>query len=235
MGKYHPTEAGVPQGGIISPLLSNIYLHELDNYMDTEIIPKVKEGGVEAGKREYSKERRAASYQVEKYTKQMESEEEPSQETKKRQEKARIELRKHPSRKTLGEKAYYVRYADDWVIGVYGRKTTARSILEKVRDFLGAKLHLQLNTEKTKITGMKSEWARYLGVDISRNTRKEKMEVAVTRVRDSKRSKYKMKVGGIKVKMQLPFKKILGDLTERGFMKKYQTGTGKLVPTAITK
>jgi len=70
-GKTHNTEAGVPQGTIISPLLSNIYLHELDEYINSEIIPNVSNiakmtGKVPEGGRIYSSARRKASYQVEK-------------------------------------------------------------------------------------------------------------------------------------------------------------------------
>jgi RNA-directed DNA polymerase len=37
-GEYHETLAGTPQGGIVSPLLANIYLHDLDRYMEEHYV-----------------------------------------------------------------------------------------------------------------------------------------------------------------------------------------------------
>src|SRR5690606_11947820 len=42
--EYHQTYSGTPQGGILSPLLSNIYLHELDRYIEDELIPQHTQG-----------------------------------------------------------------------------------------------------------------------------------------------------------------------------------------------
>jgi len=73
LGKKHPTDAGVAQGTVISPLLSNIYLHALDVYITSEIIPNIAIiSGAEAtstvtkGGKLYTSTRRKATYQVEK-------------------------------------------------------------------------------------------------------------------------------------------------------------------------
>jgi len=42
--EYHETLSGVPQGGVVSPVLSNIYLNKLDEYVERELIPKYTRG-----------------------------------------------------------------------------------------------------------------------------------------------------------------------------------------------
>ena len=42
--QYHDTLSGVPQGGVVSPVLSNIYLHKLDEFVEKELIPRYTRG-----------------------------------------------------------------------------------------------------------------------------------------------------------------------------------------------
>ena len=42
--KYHATLSGTPQGGVLSPLLANIYLDKLDQYVEQELIPAYTKG-----------------------------------------------------------------------------------------------------------------------------------------------------------------------------------------------
>jgi len=42
--RYHETLSGAPQGGVVSPGLSNIYLHKLDGYVETVLIPQYTRG-----------------------------------------------------------------------------------------------------------------------------------------------------------------------------------------------
>jgi retron-type reverse transcriptase len=42
--KWNATLSGAPQGGVVSPLLSNIYLHKLDEYVETVLIPQHTRG-----------------------------------------------------------------------------------------------------------------------------------------------------------------------------------------------
>jgi hypothetical protein len=62
-----------------------------------------------------------------------------------------------------------VRYADDWLMGIWGSKNQAKEIKEKIRSFLET-LKLELSVEKTLITNARSEKAKFLGILIKRIT-----------------------------------------------------------------
>src|SRR5947199_965039 len=42
--KWNATLSGAPQGGVVSPVLSNIYLHKLDTFVETVLIPRYTQG-----------------------------------------------------------------------------------------------------------------------------------------------------------------------------------------------
>jgi hypothetical protein len=144
---------------------------------------------------------------------------------------AKINLRNTPKGAIKGEKAYYCRYADDWVIGVLGRKTTAEDLKTRVGNFLAQDLKLELSPEKTKITDIKVRYAEFLGFRISRNTRKEKK----LRLVERGNIRFKMRVGNTKLKFYIPFDEILLKLQRAGFMKPFVQGSGTIIPTALNK
>ena len=42
-GRVWRTEEGTPQGGVLSPLLANVYLHEvLDKWFTTDVLPRMR-------------------------------------------------------------------------------------------------------------------------------------------------------------------------------------------------
>jgi hypothetical protein len=74
---------------------------------------------------------------------------------------------KLPSRiSDKGYRIYYVRYADDFLIGVNGNKEKAEEVREIIKDFLEEKLRLKLNMNKTHITSSTKSRARFLGATI---------------------------------------------------------------------
>jgi retron-type reverse transcriptase len=52
---WHETLSGAPQGGVASPILSNIYLHRLDRFVETVLIPEYTRGHLRNRNPEYRK------------------------------------------------------------------------------------------------------------------------------------------------------------------------------------
>jgi group II intron reverse transcriptase/maturase len=149
---------GTPQGGVLSPTLANIYLDKLDKYVES--LKREYERGKE--KRDNPEYKRLAE-RKRKLVKRGETR------TKEFREIIR-EMRKLPSGDPYDEnfiRIRYIRYADDWIIGLSGSKKLAEEIKEKVKTFLRDELKLQLSEEKTKITNAREEAALFLGVKIN--------------------------------------------------------------------
>ena len=158
---YHKTYSGTPQGGILSPLLANIYLHELDQF-----IMKLKDefDTPEKGKRtpEYRtlhNKIKNLCYHIDR--KQGEEKERMIAECK----ALRKQLLKTPCTAQTDKKLKYIRYADDFIIGVKGSKEDCQWIKSKLAGFIGQTLKMELSEEKTLITHS-SQCARFLGYDI---------------------------------------------------------------------
>jgi len=161
--KYNPTYSGTPQGGILSPLLANIYLNELDN--------KVAEIKTEFDKPRSAKETEAyheKAKEVMRLSSKIRREKNELQRVKLLPilKKCKQNLRKIPSTPQDNKRLVYVRYADDWLIGICGNKTECEGIKEQIGAYLRDTLKLELSEEKTLITHS-SERTRFLGYDIS--------------------------------------------------------------------
>ena len=151
------THSGVPQGGVASPILSNIYLHRLDTFVETVLIPHYTQGVRRASNWEY---KRVASAITRART---------------RGDRARVrELRKRLRRlPSLDPKdpryrrLRYARYADDHLLGFVGPKAEAVEIKQRLAKFLRDNLKLELSREKTLITHARTGAAKFLGYEIT--------------------------------------------------------------------
>ncbi len=161
--KYNATYSGAPQGSICAPILANIYLNELDKKFD-EISAKFNKPSTAYRSLKYhevDKEMKRLSYWIDKTT-----DENERQELIRQHKEHKKSLRTLPCRKADNKKFTFVRYADDWLVGVCGTKEECKELKLEIAEFLNKELKLTLSEEKTLITHS-SEKVRFLGYDIS--------------------------------------------------------------------
>lgn len=159
--KYHKTYSGTPQGGIISPVLTNIYLHELDKF-----VMKLKADFDVPNKSKYTQEYRDLSNEIKRISYRINKTNGAERERMIAEIKEkRKQLRKTPSTAQDGKRLKYIRYADDFIIAVKGSKEDCKNIKDKLTEFISGSLGMELSAEKTLITHS-SECARFLGYDI---------------------------------------------------------------------
>ncbi len=160
--KYHSTYSGTPQGGIISPLLANIYLHELD-----EFVIQMAEKFYMPPKQKCNTEYNVMASRVARMNPKINSSEGSEREMLIEQKKElRKKLLKIPCKSQTDKRIVYVRYADDFLMGVNGSKEDCEQIKKKLTEFISTVLKMELSQEKTLITHS-SEKARFLGYDVS--------------------------------------------------------------------
>lgn len=155
--KYHATYSGTPQGGVVSPILANIYLDQLDQYVE-RLIHAFDRGKV---RRPYSRYN-VMHVKVAKLRKAGRLEEALNL------KRAMRSLPKLDPYDPHYRRLRYIRYADDFLLGVIGTQEEAQVIKAQIGEFLREQLHLELSPEKTLVTHATTttQPARFLGYEI---------------------------------------------------------------------
>lgn len=162
---FHRTYSGTPQGGIVSPILANIYLDKFDKYI-REYINRFNKGEIRKGNAQYKlyEQRR---YRLAKKLKN-EKDEKVREQMAAEIKRLREERNKFPARNEMDssiKRLKYVRYADDFLIGVIGSLEDCKTVKEDIKNYLKEALKLELSDEKTLITNAQKP-AKFLGFDI---------------------------------------------------------------------
>jgi group II intron reverse transcriptase/maturase len=164
--RYHPTLSGCPQGGVVSPILSNIYLDRLDTYVAEHLLPAYTRG---------EKRQRSSLYNTlrvrEQYHRKHGHREQAHELRKQRQR-----LPERDPSDPRYRRLRYVRYADDFCLGFAGPKDEAEEIKHQLKIFLRDHLKLELSEEKTLITHASTHAAHFLGYELVVQYRDDKRD-----------------------------------------------------------
>jgi group II intron reverse transcriptase/maturase len=153
---WNATLSGAPQGAVVSPILSSIYLSKLDAFVETVLIPQHTRGTLRRTNSRYNAIRQAL------------------RRARQRGDRAKARdlqrrMRGMPSQDPNDpgyRRLRYTRYADDHLLGFIGPKAEAEQIKDQLATFLRDELKLELNPDKTLVTHARTGAARYLGYEI---------------------------------------------------------------------
>ncbi|WGQ09785.1 reverse transcriptase domain-containing protein [Pedobacter gandavensis] len=163
---YNNTYSGTPQGGIISPILANIYLDKFDKYVK-QYAESFNKGKARRLTTEYQRnrnQRNALRWKME-----AETDENRKAELKVKMAEMRTQMLDIPATRDMDDtfrRLKYIRYADDFLIGVIGSKGECEKIKADITTFMSEKLKLEMSEEKTLITSAQ-EPAKFLGYEIT--------------------------------------------------------------------
>lgn len=199
---------GIPQGGILSPILCNIVLHKFDDFM-REYIQEFESGKRRKGNPEYRK---------------LEYRRRTAKTFKERLNLLRLmrKISAYDMNDPNFKRMMYIRYADDFVVLVTGSKNDATLTKIRIKDALQRLCGAELNNDKTLITNMKDGFD-FLGSHIRKLGRNPQFigkdgRAGINRVYEGR------------LLLNVPILKIISNLEKMGMLKR-ENSTGKRTPS----
>jgi group II intron reverse transcriptase/maturase len=185
--KYHRTYSGTPQGGIISPILANIYLHALDLKI-AEVIKAFNIGKKRAINPEYKNLQGKTRWIRKKITQEIDPE--TIVNLKSRAKALSEQLRTIPSVNPFDsqyKRIRYVKYADDFLLGIIGSRQDAEQVMIEVTEFLSKDLNLRVSKDKSDIRHSK-QGVIFLGYEVRSYTNDKIVKIKVNGTHTKKRT-----------------------------------------------
>lgn len=167
--KYHKTYSGVPQGSIVAPILANVYLDELDQFVTSLEYNKGKRRAQNPTYGYLTLKKHRLRKRIKERTKNK-LEDLVSLSYQREITELSRKQRLIPSQNPVDpnyRRLWYCRYADDLLIGFIGSKEEANTIKNKMEEFLSNNLSLELSIEKTGIRHAKTEGTTFLGYNVT--------------------------------------------------------------------
>lgn len=213
---YHRTYSGTPQGGTVSPILANIYLHELDEWLDQQA-QSFNKGAKRAQNRQYKimyGRYQNALYRARDLKELGRTEEAMKLEPLIRQRKEQyLQCQTRQTHDPNFRRMRFVRYADDFVISIIGSKADAQQILAGLHVFMTQRLKVELADDKTGIVHA-AEGTRFLGYDV-------KIVSNPNRVRRTRGGTRRSMMVGVAT-LEWPMERALKFAWERGYIDNIQ-------------
>nr|QBM09686.1 hypothetical protein [Dactylella sp.] len=208
------TKIGTPQGSVLSPLLANIVLHELDKYITEEISPLYDKGLRRKGNKVYNKVIYARDPKNRN----------ASKEERRMALKLVRTIHRHDPFDPNYRRNMYLRYADDFVFLLEGPKSEALVIKSQIKEFLSQHTGLELNDDKTLVTHL-HEGFDFLGAHIKTLKRVDFRSSTVT-----KTGKVFTMRAKVRARVDMPTERIINKLQTLGFVRRNKSNELLAVP-----
>ena len=224
-GQFTRSNLGVSQRNIISSILMNIYFNELDKWVESKANMLSQ-----SRTNQQNKKYKQLSYQIGKKTDQMQKLEKKSKQSKiilKELKALKIERAKVLSLATQQIQIEYVRYVDNWMLGIKGDKTLAKELKVEINHFVMVHLKQTVHPTKIKITGLRSGKAKFLRYEIylPRNRKINPYIGSGTQI--TRRT-------NLRLRFDIPMDSILQKMEERGYIKKLIKGHRSISKASYT-